>query len=66
MLSLTMSLDLSSGVGSSADTPGGPRLFSGLLFYDRSGDSEQVEVFYEADLNHAIRELDLQELGDEE
>jgi hypothetical protein len=67
MLRLKMSLDFSSGVGSfSADTPRGPRIFSGRILHDSSGALEQVEVIYEADLEDAIRELALQEFGDEE
>jgi hypothetical protein len=66
MLRLKMSLDFSSGVGSfSADTPQGPRIFSGRILHDSSGALEQVEVIYETDLEDAIRELDLQEFGDE-
>jgi hypothetical protein len=62
-----MSLDFSSGVGSfSADTPRTPCIFSGRILHDSSGAFEQVEVIYEADLEDAIRELDLQEFGDEE
>jgi hypothetical protein len=67
MLRLKMSLDFRSGVGSfSADTPRGPRIFSGRILHDCSGALEQVEVIYEADLEDSIRELDLQEFGDEE
>jgi hypothetical protein len=66
-VALKMSLDFSFGVGSfSADTPRGPRIFSGRLLHNSSGALEQVEVIYEADLEDAIRELDLQEFGDEE
>jgi hypothetical protein len=66
MLRLNMSLDFSSGVGSfSADTPRGSRIFSGRILHDSSGALEQVEVIYGADLEDAIRELDLQEFGDE-
>jgi hypothetical protein len=50
----------------SVDTPRGPRIFSGRILHDSSGALEQVEVIYEADLEDAIRELDLQEFGDEE
>jgi hypothetical protein len=67
MLRLKMSLDFSSGVNSfSADTPRGPRIFSGRSLHDSSGALKQVEVIYEADLEDAILELDLQEFGDEE
>jgi hypothetical protein len=67
MLLLKMSLEFSSGVGSfSADTPRGPRIFAGRILHDGSGALEKVEVIYEADLEDAIRELDLQEFGDEE
>jgi hypothetical protein len=67
MLRLKMSLDFSSGVGSfSADTPRGPRIFSGRILHDSCGALEQVEVIYEEDLKDAICELDLQEFGDEE
>jgi hypothetical protein len=67
MLRLKMLLDFSSGMRSfSADTPRGPRIFSGRILHDNSGALEQVEVIYEADLEDAIRELDLQEFGDEE
>jgi hypothetical protein len=62
-----MSLDFSSGVETfSADTPRGPRIFSGRIMHDSSGALEQVEVIYEADLEDEIRELYLQEFGDEE
>jgi hypothetical protein len=38
MLRLKMSLDFSSGVRSfSADTPRGPRIFSGRILHDSSG-----------------------------
>jgi hypothetical protein len=67
MLRLKMSLDFSSVVGSVfADTPRGPCSFSGRILHDRSGALEQVEDIYEADLEDAIRKLDLQEFGDEE
>jgi hypothetical protein len=72
MLRMKMSLDFSSGVGVfSADTPRGPcifsgRIFSGCILHDCSGALEQVEDIYEADLEDAIGELDLQEFGDEE
>jgi hypothetical protein len=67
MLRLKVSLDFSSGVESFfADTPRGPRILSGRILHDSSGALEQVEVIYEADLGNAIRELDLQEFGDEE
>jgi Reverse transcriptase (RNA-dependent DNA polymerase) len=67
MLRLEMSLNFSSGVESfSLDTPRGPHIFSGRILHDGSGALEQVEVIYEADLEDAIRELDLQEFGDEE
>jgi hypothetical protein len=59
-----MSLDFNSGVGPfSADAPRGPQIFSGRILHDSSGPLEKVEVVYEADLEHAIRELDLQEFG---
>jgi hypothetical protein len=67
MLRLKMSLDFCSGVGSfSADMPRGPRIFSGRILHDSNGALEQVEVIYEAELEDAISELDLQEFGDEE
>jgi hypothetical protein len=67
MLRLKMSLDFSSGVEFfSADMPRGPRIFSGRILHDSSGELEQVEVIYEADMEDAIRELDLQEFGDKE
>jgi hypothetical protein len=67
MLRLKMSLDISSGVGSvSADTPQGPRIFSGRIFHDSIAALEQVEDIYEADLEDAIRALGLQEFGHEE
>jgi hypothetical protein len=67
MLRLKISLDFSSGVGSlSVDTPRGPCIFSGRILHESSGALEQVEVIYEADLEDAIRELYLQEFGDEE
>jgi hypothetical protein len=66
MLRLKMSLDFSSRVRYiSADTPRGPHIFSGRILRNSSGALEQVEVIYEADLEDAIRELDLQEFGDE-
>jgi hypothetical protein len=47
MLRLKMSLDFSSGVGTfSADTPRGPRIFSGRILHDSSGALEQVEVIW--------------------
>jgi hypothetical protein len=67
MLRLKMSLDFSSLVWSlSADMPRGLRNFSGHVLHDSSGALEQVEFIYEANLEDAIRELDLQEFGDEE
>jgi hypothetical protein len=61
-----MSLDINSGVGPfSADTPRGPRILSERIFRDSSGALEKVEVVYEVDLEDAIRELALQEFGDE-
>jgi hypothetical protein len=67
MLRLKKSLDFSSGEESfSADTLCGPRVFSGRILHDSSGALEQVEFIYEADLEDAIRELNLQEFGDEE
>jgi hypothetical protein len=66
MLRLKMSLDFSSGVESfSADTPRGPRIFSGSILHDSSGTLEKVEAIYEADLEDAILKLYLQEFGDE-
>jgi hypothetical protein len=60
MLRLKMSLDFSSGVEYfSADTPRGPRTFSGRILHDSSGALELVEIIYEEDLEDAIRELDL-------
>jgi hypothetical protein len=67
MLRLKMSLGFSSEVRSfSVDTPRGLRIFSGRTLHDSSGTLEQVEVIYEADLEDAIRELNLQEIGDDE
>jgi hypothetical protein len=39
--------------------------FLGAYFHDSSGALKKVEVVYEADLEDAILELDLQEFGDE-
>jgi Reverse transcriptase (RNA-dependent DNA polymerase) len=67
MLRLKLSLDFSSGVGSfPADTPRGQRIFSGRVLHDRSGALKQEEAIFEADLEDSVRELDLQEFGDEE
>jgi hypothetical protein len=39
--------------------------FSGRILHESSGALVKVQVVYEADLEDAIRELDLQEFGDE-
>jgi hypothetical protein len=67
MLGLNMSLDFSSWAGSFfAVTTRCPRSFLWCILHDSSGALEQVEVIYKADLDDAIRELKLQEFGDEE